>query len=231
LRTSFAFTTELGRWVQVVHSKFDAPWCSRSFSDPSSALAEFISTLPFQDVEDFARPPLHLCHFAFNSDNFLLVVLHHALYDGISLPLLFDRVRAVYHDMAVPPTFSFHELVPEILIQERFGATYWTKKLEEAKTYTFPRVADATGGAWRSSTQCDVGLSDVKRTCRRYQVNVQCLGQAAMAKVLSRISGQRDVVFGQVISGRTLPNAESVIGPVFVSTKPIYACVISHESR
>jgi hypothetical protein len=132
--------------------------------------------------------------------------------------------------MDVPPTFSFHELTPEILVQEHFGTTHWTNELDGAKPYVFPQVADATGGAWRGSTQCEVGLSDVKRTCRRYQVNVQCLGQAAMAKILSRISGQRDVVFGQVISGRTLSNAENVIGPVLVSTRSIYACTIAHRS-
>ncbi|KAG9082491.1 Non-ribosomal peptide synthetase, partial [Ceratobasidium sp. UAMH 11750] len=215
LRTSFAFSPDLGRWAQVVHSKFDLPWSSRSFSDPSTALATFISTLPFQDVEDFAQPPIHLCHFKFDDDDYLLVVLHHALYDGISLPLLFDRVRSIYHCATIPPSVSFHELVPEILAQEHSGVPFWTKQLEGVQPFSFPRTTEAPGGAWRSSASCEVELSDIKRTCRRYQVNVQCLGQAAMAKILSQVFGQRDVVFGQVVSGRMLPGAESVIGPVF----------------
>ncbi|QRW26940.1 condensation domain protein [Rhizoctonia solani] len=36
-----------------------------------------------------------------------------------------------------------------------------------------------------------------------------------MARVLSHLSEQNDVIFGQVVSGRTLPGAEEVIGPVF----------------
>ncbi|KAG9127508.1 Non-ribosomal peptide synthetase [Ceratobasidium sp. 392] len=215
LRTSFAFAANLGRWAQVVHSEFDLPWSSKYFSDPSSALAEFILTLPFQDVEDFARPPIHLCHFQFGDNDYLLVALHHALYDGISLPLLFNRVRSIYHGAAITPSISFHELVPDILAQERSGVSYWTKQLKGVRPFAFPQTADAIGGAWRSSTSCEVELSDIKRICRRYQVNVQCLGQAAMAKILSQVSGQRDVVFGQVISGRMLPGAEDVIGPVF----------------
>ncbi|KAG8748724.1 Non-ribosomal peptide synthetase [Ceratobasidium sp. 414] len=215
LRTSFAFAADLGRWVQVVHSEFDLPWSSNSFSDPSSALAAFVSTLPFRDVEDFAQPPIHLCHFKFDDDDYLLVVLHHALCDGISLPLLFDQVRFIYHDAAVPPSVSFHESVPEILAQEHSGVPYWTKQLKGVQPFAFPRITETTGGAWRSSASCEIELSDIKRICRRYQVNVQCLGQAAMAKILSQVSGQRDVVFGQVISGRMLPDAETVIGPVF----------------
>ncbi|KAG9076178.1 Non-ribosomal peptide synthetase, partial [Ceratobasidium sp. 370] len=215
LRTSFAFAEDLGRWAQVVHSQFDLPWSFRSFGDPFSALSTFISTLPFRDVEDFAQPPIHLCHFKFDDDNYLLVVLHHALYDGISLPLLFNRIRSVYHGAIIPPSVSFHELVPEILAQEHSGVPYWAKQLKGVQPFAFPRTPESTGGAWRSSASCEVELSDIKRTCRRYQVNVQCLGQAAMAKILSQISGQRDVVFGQVISGRVLPDAETVIGPVF----------------
>ncbi|QRV86118.1 condensation domain protein [Ceratobasidium sp. AG-Ba] len=214
LRTSFVFASDCGRWAQATHSDFEFPWSSKVFSSVPTALSEFISTLPFQETEDFARPPINLCHFTSGNDNYLLVVLHHALYDGMSLPLLFDRVRSAYHHMDFGPSTSFHELVPQILLQERYGTAYWTNRLRGVTPFTFPRI-DAAGGAWRSSAMCDMELADIKRTCRRYQVNAQCLGQAAMAKVLSRISSQRDVVFGQVVSGRTLPGAENVIGPVF----------------
>ncbi|KAG8774039.1 Non-ribosomal peptide synthetase [Ceratobasidium sp. 428] len=215
LRTSFAFAENQGHWAQIVHSKSDLPWSFRSFGDPSTALAEFISTLPFQDVEDFARPPIHLCHFEFNNHDYVLVVLHHALYDGISLPLLFNRVRSIYQGEIIPPSVSFHELVPEILAQEHSGVSYWIKQLEGIHPLSFPQAVDATEGAWRGEASCEAELSDIYRTCRRYQVNVQCLGQAAMAKILSKLSGRNDVVFGQVISGRMLPGAENVIGPVF----------------
>ncbi|KAF8610148.1 hypothetical protein BDV93DRAFT_517326 [Ceratobasidium sp. AG-I] len=215
LRTSFTFATELGRWVQVVHSEVELPWTSGTFIDPSTALSEFISTLPLTDVADFAQPPLRLCHFTTSEGDYLLVVLHHALYDGISLPLLFNRVRSIYHDISGPPPSSFHDLIPEILIQEHLGTPYWVKRLEGATPFMLPRALSGIEGAWRNSIQCEVSLDDIQRTCRRYQVNVQCLGQAAMAKVLSRVSGHQDVLFGQVISGRTLPGAETVIGPVF----------------
>jgi hypothetical protein len=124
----------------------------------------------------------------------------------------------------MPPSVSFHELVPEILIQEHFGTSYWVKRLQGAKVFTFPRVPNAPAGAWRSSAKCKIELAEIQRTCRRYQTNIQCLGQAAMAKLLSRMSGQNDVIFGQIISGRTLPGAEEVIGPVFVS-KGVGICV------
>ncbi|KAG8734468.1 Non-ribosomal peptide synthetase [Ceratobasidium sp. 423] len=215
LRTSFAFSENTGRWAQVVHSEFELPWVSREFKEPSSALSEFISDLPFTDIHDFRRPPLHLCHFNVDDYDYLLVVLHHALYDGISLPLLFHRVRSIYHGINPLSSVSFHDLVPQILIQEHFGTSYWVKRLAGASVYTFPRTSNTSAGAWRSSAECQVELAEIQRTCRRYQVNVQCFGQAAMAKLLAQLSEQTSVVFGQVISGRTLPGAEEVIGPVF----------------
>ncbi|KAF8758542.1 acetyl-CoA synthetase [Rhizoctonia solani] len=48
--------------------------------------------------------------------------------------------------------------------------------------------------------------------------------QAAMARVLSHLSEQNDVIFGQVVSGRTLPGAEEVIGPVFNTILVILIC-------
>ncbi|EUC66117.1 condensation domain protein, partial [Rhizoctonia solani AG-3 Rhs1AP] len=216
LRTSFIFSESAGRWAQVVHSDFELPWISREFEEPSRALSEFISDLPLTDVRDFKQPPLHLCHFNIDGYDYLLVVLHHALYDGLSLPLLFHRVRSIYHGITPPSLVSFHDLVPHMLLQEHFGTSYWVNKLTGASVSTFPRTSiQSSVGAWRSSAECQVERAEIQRTCKRYQVNMQCLGQAAMAKVLSQLLQQDDVIFGQVISGRTLPGAEEVIGPVF----------------
>ncbi|GAB1517179.1 Non-ribosomal peptide synthetase [Rhizoctonia solani] len=215
LRTSFVFCESAGRWGQVLHSELKLPWSEREFKEPSSALSQFISDLPLTEVHDLKTPPLYLCHFNVDNCDYLLVVLHHALYDGISLPLLFHRVRSIYHGVATPNSVSFHELVPRILIQEHFGTSYWAKKLTGASVFTFPRTPNTSANAWRSSTECKIELANIQRTCRRYEVNVQCLGQAAMARVLSHLSEQNDVIFGQVVSGRTLPGAEEVIGPVF----------------
>ncbi|KDN49336.1 hypothetical protein RSAG8_02038, partial [Rhizoctonia solani AG-8 WAC10335] len=212
LRTSFIFSESAGRWAQVVHSEFELPWISREFKEPLRALSEFISDLPLTDVHDFRRPPLHLCHFNVDDCDYLLVVLHHALYDGISLPLLFHRVRSIYYGITPPSLVSFHDLVPQILIQEHFGTPYWVNKLAGASVSTFPRMSSPSVGAWRGSADCQVELAEIQRTCRRYQVNVQCFGQAAMAKALSQLLEQNNVIFGQVISGRTLPGAEEVIG-------------------
>ncbi|CAE6419816.1 unnamed protein product [Rhizoctonia solani] len=230
LRTSFIFSENAGRWAQVVHSDFELPWISREFEEPSRALSEFISDLPLTDVRDFKQPPLHFCHFEIDGYDYLLVVLHHALYDGLSLPLLFHRVRSIYHGITSPSLVSFHDLVPRILLQEHFGTSYWVNKLTDASVSTFPRTSISSSvGAWRSSAECRVGLAEIQRTCRRYQVNVQCLGQAAMAKVLSQLLQQDDVIFGQVISGRTLPGAEEVIGPVF-NTIPCHIDLSSYRT-
>ena len=60
----------------------------------------------------------------------------------------------------------------------------------------------------------------IDRFCRRYEVSAQSVAQAASAKVLAISSKHLDVIYGQVVSGRTVARSENVVGPAFVSTHP-----------
>ncbi|KAL0578432.1 Non-ribosomal peptide synthetase [Marasmius crinis-equi] len=217
LRTSFHFVSSVGQWAQVVHSRSDFKWTSRNLTGSLDDIrSQFISSLSFKDETTFARPPVHFLHLM-GSENYLIIVLHHALYDGIAIPKLFRRVRRLYRDLDVPSPVKFLPIADAILMQEKGGTKYWTSQLEGSRPCQIPRVSSTSGSeaAWRSSVSLNLSAGELRRFCRRYHVHPQCLGQAAWAKVLARKVGSPDVVFGQVISGRTLPDADDVIGPVF----------------
>src|SRR5204862_4632423 len=59
------------------------------------------------------------------------------------------------------------------------------------------------------------------RMARRHGLTVNTVVQGAWALLLSRYSGQRDVVFGTTVAGRPadLPGVESMVG-MFINTVP-----------
>jgi len=217
LRTSFHFAPNVGQWAQIIHSVIDFKWSQVQQTRLSpSAAADLISSLSF-DQQSLARPPLHFRHISSTQGDYLIVVLHHALYDGIAIPKLLRYVKQLYHGNQIQPPVPFHHIADAILAQEKEGTKYWTQALAGVTPWHFPRAPQPSDDAWRASVALDVSSGEIHRFCRRYHVHPQCIGQASWAKILCRRSKLSEVVFGQVISGRTLPDADDVIGPVFVS--------------
>jgi len=131
--------------------------------------------------------------------------------------VLFDYVKAVYK--GDPPFITqFHELSRRITSQEARATDYWGARLKGVHPWAFPREASPTADAWRASKVVYVPKETIDRFCRRYEVSAQSIAQASWAKVLAIHSKRLDIVYGQVVSGRTMSGSESVIGPVFVST-------------
>lgn len=219
LRTSFHFSPTLGTWAQVIHSFSLLQFTREKRASLGSATKEFIASLPFNQEDAFDRPPLYI-HQVSCETEYLIVVLHHALYDGVSLPILFGFVRELYKDRNQPPPLpQFSTISKAMVASEDAATTYWEKRLQMVKSCTYPRLRSAFTDAWRSSKRIDLPLSSIQRFCRRYQVAPQAVAQAAWATILATKLQRLDIVFGQVVSGRTLRGSEAVIGPVFVGSK------------
>lgn len=225
LRTSFYFTPNLGSWVQVVHSSDDLKWdevTSPSSTDLLNSLVNFVTTVAPKTEEDFTRSPLHLRVWSGEDGHphHLLVVMHHALYDGASVPMIFNLVEHLYHGTKFDNDTQFHELLGYFLNQEHHGSEYWVQKLQDFRPTSIPRLAGLTNqSAYATTLDIDLTSERFSLACRSLNVNPQCFGMAAWAKVLMKLTNRQDVVFGHIISGRNVPNAEDVIGPVLVSIR------------
>lgn len=68
-----------------------------------------------------------------------------------------------------------------------------------------------------SDTDIELGMMDISEACKEMEVTVQSVAILAYAKVLAKLTGRRDVAFGQVLAGRSSlgSEAESVVGPLF----------------
>ena len=217
LRTSFHFSAEVGRWAQAVHSSLDFKWTTEKKKSIDNAAKDFICSLHFGVEDALHRPPVYLHHVSLSSgEEYLILALHHALYDGISLPMLFDYVKATYKSDP-PPVVQFHTFSRRVVSLEARASDYWGARLKGVHPRAFPRKASSAADGWRTSRVVNVHKETIDRFCRRYEVSAQSIAQAAWAKVLAISSKHLDVIYGQVVSGRTMAGSEKIIGPLFVS--------------
>lgn len=223
LRSSFHFDSLSGRWVQVVHSVEATPlrWSKieAAKSEDSTALAKrLVQELDLTSEQTFSTPPLYLFHVKRDGAQSVVAVLHHALYDGVSLSNLFRHVTSFYHKTTVPSSTPFSVIARDIARREERSTAYWSSRMSNCSVSHLPSrdSSNPSSKAWRATK--DLGLrnvDDLHRVARRYQVTAQCVGQLALARVLASRSAVADVTFCQVVSGRTLQGAGEVIGPVF----------------
>ncbi|KAG6866968.1 NRPS [Blastosporella zonata] len=227
LRTSFHFNSELGVWAQAVHSNNITKLTKESYTtkeDYEDKLAAFLVSIKPTKESDLHTPPIWLRAFVPPPSSpiesyRLVLVMHHSLYDGLSIPTLLDTVRRNY----LRPTESmvrlpqFHSLLRHVMAQEESGVSFWIDALDGFRSSPLPLRAEKARGhvssrATSRTFSCNSTL--LMNALRRSGVTVQCLGQAVWGKLMIELSGSMDVVFGHTVSGRSIPDAEDVIGPV-----------------
>ncbi|MCS7475598.1 non-ribosomal peptide synthase/polyketide synthase [Umezawaea endophytica] len=225
------------RPVQVIRSRVDLPtthhdWRGLSEEDRAREL-DVLAT----EGLDLRRAPLMRIAIALLSDDEVLLVwtFHHVLLDGWSLAQVFAEVCEQYRAITDgrPPRLAarrpFRDYLRWLADQDRTEAErHWREVLADFSAPTAlpydrqPRPDHAT----ESSEAVLVALSTeetdrLRRTARRHGLTVNTVVQGAWALLLSRHSGESDVVFGTTVSGRPaeLPGVEQVVG-LFINTVP-----------
>ncbi|KAH9946102.1 uncharacterized protein BXZ73DRAFT_72945 [Epithele typhae] len=220
LRTTFHFIAAEGVWAQVVHSTSTVQWSEHSFILEDQLVDVLNPLLKIADEDRmFERPPVYLNLVSGptpNEPQHLVVVMHHALYDGHSISDLFYVVQQIYAGTKPPRRPEYHQLLPRIKWQERNGTSFWAERLRGLQHVPIPKKnsPDQPATTFHTSLPVSLDLEQIRRACGNAQVTPQCLGQAAFAKILATLTKCRDVVFGRVVSGRDMPGADEVVGPM-----------------
>ena len=132
--------------------------------------------------------------------------------------MFFNYVKAMY-ESDPPPIAQFHTFSRRVVSLETPTSDYWEPRLKGVNPWAFPRKAPSAADGWRTSKVVNVHKETISRFFRRYEVSTQPIAQAAWAKVLVISSKKLDVIYGQVVSGRTMAGSEKIIGPLFVSAR------------
>ncbi|HEX8694770.1 MAG TPA: non-ribosomal peptide synthase/polyketide synthase, partial [Longimicrobium sp.] len=185
---------------------------------------------------DPARPPLMRLALFRTGDaaHHLVWTCHHLLLDGWSMPLVLRDVVALYgahaagRDPALPPAPSYRGYIAWLERQELGGAErYWRAALAGFRSPTPLGIergqSRGTGGFGRRELRLGAGEAGALQAwARRHGLTVNTLVQGAWALLLSRYSGEADVVFGATVSGRPaeLAGVDETVG-LFINTLPV----------
>jgi len=220
LRTTFHFSVDLGVWVQAVHKIHSLSPSQERIDHPNelkSAVKNFFASYVPSTMDAFREPPLRVRVFSSsNNTRHLAFLLHHSLYDGVSIPILLQTVEAIYQGESSEHYPQHHQLLPHIIGQEERGVAFWLPKLRSLR---FNRLSQTKAPSPRRVLFQEIKVTFTDDAISRflsYGIPMQCLGQAAWYKVLAKLTGSSDVIFGHTVSGRSIPDADQVIGPVLV---------------
>ncbi|PYI02663.1 nonribosomal siderophore peptide synthase SidC [Aspergillus sclerotiicarbonarius CBS 121057] len=220
LRTSFHQIAELGSsWIGAVHTNPPFQWKDTTLPSGADVLSEIGSLYTFNEESSFEAPPIRTILVNQPEGRLLVIVLHHALYDGASIPFLFEDLAVCYEGGNPSERPQFSETVKHILSGQEDACKFWTQNLLGYEVTEIPELPklESSGRMFLSERRVDLDLSAVIEACKAMEVTVQSLSLLTYAKVLANVVGKRDVVFGQVLAGRSLPvaGAEQTLGPLF----------------
>ncbi|PYI30022.1 nonribosomal siderophore peptide synthase SidC [Aspergillus indologenus CBS 114.80] len=220
LRTSFHQIEELGTsWIGAVHSKPPLEWAEITLPSDANVLSEIAALYTFREESSFETPPLKTFLVSEPEGRVLVIVLHHALYDGGSIPFFFEDLAMIYNGDPAPERPNFSETVKHILKGQDESSKFWTQRLQGYEISELPLLptSESADCVYTSERLLNVDLSTVIEACKAMEVTVQSVSLLAYAKLLAHLMEKRDVVFGQVLAGRSLSvaGAEKTLGPLF----------------
>ncbi|MFC6335254.1 amino acid adenylation domain-containing protein, partial [Pseudomonas karstica] len=186
---------------------------------------------------DLQRDPLLRGRLVIMADDHhvLLLTLHHIVSDGWSMDVLTRELMALYHafslgqaDPLPPLTIQYGDfavwqrlwLSGEVLQRQ---SNYWQQTLAGAPALLMlptdrPRPAQQDYAGSSVGVHLDVQLTaGLKALSQRHGATLYMTMMAAWAMLLSRLSGQQDVVIGSPAANRQRVEVEGLIG-LFVNT-------------
>lgn len=161
-----------------------------------------------------------------NSEKVFVWTIHHAIYDGYSLPLLLQAIRDSYHGHELVSFTPFSRYLKGIGDQDLSeGEAFWTHYLLKAAWTDFPSLSSQ-----EKSSAMDRVLASLKIASRQMQtrntqvsrsVTITNVIRVAYGATLSHFSTDRagSVLFLESLSGRNLSLAgiDRVAGPTFLT--------------
>ncbi|KAF2472341.1 amino acid adenylation [Lindgomyces ingoldianus] len=155
--------------------------------------------------------------------------IHHALYDGWSMPRIVSAVTKAYTEGIVEQQPGFHAFIKYLGQQDQeVAALYWQKALDDCQATLFPPLPAAV--------QQPVADAIMHYQCPPLpkvpsDTTTSTLVRAAWAIIASRYTNLDDVVFGTTVTGRNAPvsDIEAMIGPT-IATVPVRVKLVGDQT-
>ena len=251
LRTAF-FWERRDKPLQVVRRKSSLPWQQLDWRGLSTLEQQerfkaFLEADRRTGFELSKAPLMRVTLIQLNEETHYLVWSHHhILLDGWSVALVMNEVFAFYDAFSrgrkidLERSHPYRDYIAWLLRQDMASAeSFWRRELKGFSAPT-PLVADATRerspGEKESYGEQELNLSPgltagLQLLAGRHHLTLNTLVQGAWALLLGCYSGEQDVLFGSVVSGRppSLEGVETMIG-LFLNTLPVRVRISPHRS-
>ncbi|KAL2912583.1 hypothetical protein HK105_207891 [Polyrhizophydium stewartii] len=217
LRTSFV-STVAGGIVQVVRASADAAECVAVAAPLAQHLAADKARGFSLTDASWIRAAL-VCDPA-GSAQHVVVTIHHALYDGWSLPMIMRDLAAALDGHALEPRPAFRTVVDFIAAQDAAATeAFWTQQLvglEPAQPLSLGHSARTDDEDAPLAQACSTPMAELQRAAQRAGVTVAVVLKAAWAATLRKFTRSHDVVFGEVLANRDIAvaGADRIVGPL-----------------
>lgn len=243
LRTAF-YWEELEQPYQVVYRQVELAiaqqdWRKLSTAEQEQKLEIFLKSDREQGFDLSQAPLLRLALLQITDDSYYFVRSHHhIILEGWSWSLLWNEINSLYcafcqeKTLNLPPARPYRDYIIWLQQQDLSKAeAFWRQQLNGFSAPT-PLVVERVinhclPNPTREENCQHLDLSAITTTAlqsfaRQHQLTLNVLLQGAFALLLSRYSGETDVLFGITTSGRPpeLPGVESIVG-LFVNTIPL----------
>ena len=238
LRTRFLWS-QLETPLQIVGRELDFPWEELDWRD--RPVAEIPAALEALKAEyrqagfDLAQGPLlrfAIVHTVEKS--YFIWNTHHVLLDGWSTHQLFNEALTIYEALlrdtppALPAVRPFRDHIGWLQQQDEGAAeAFWRRHLagfDEATPLQVDKrtVAEQVSYGQKSRLISPADSAALTGLAQRERLTLNTIIQGSWGLLLSRYSGNEEVLFGTTVSGRPadLPHVEQMVG-MFINTLPL----------
>ncbi|KFY13765.1 hypothetical protein V492_03046, partial [Pseudogymnoascus sp. VKM F-4246] len=155
--------------------------------------------------------------------------IHHALYDGWSMPLMLDELEKAYRREKRESLAPFQAFVKHIAsIDEGRAREYWQAQLAGSEATSFPTLP---APAYQPQADSTLRHHIAELKWPRNDITASTAVRVAWSILGARYTGSSEVVFGATVTGRQagVPGIDRMAGPT-IATVPVRV-VLDWEQR
>ncbi|MDJ0728709.1 MAG: amino acid adenylation domain-containing protein [Crocosphaera sp.] len=250
LRSSFHWE-EIEKPLQMVSQQVELSWMIHDWqhwpeNQQKEALETFLKSDRSLGIDIDQAPLMRFTLIQLGVDNYQFIWSHHhILLDGWSMQIVLQEVFDLYESynqgdsLQLKPCPLYREYISWLQQQNPFEAKeFWQKKLQGIEATT-PLIVDQL---IKNNTQKEAyqeipfklsieATEKLQLLAQKHHLTLNNLVQGAWGLLLSRYSGETDIIFGATVSGRpsNFPNVEQMVG-LFINTLPVRLKVSDTEA-
>lgn len=240
LRSSF-FWEEIEKPLQMVSKQVDLPWEKMDWrhltsDEQQKNLDNFFVSDRHKGFDLNQAPLMRFTIIQLTENTYQFIWSHHhILFDGWSMQIVLKEVFALYEanqrgeHLRLSPVRPYKEYIEWLQQQDIEKAKqFWQQTLKGFETPTLignreQRTGNSSKGIYQEKRfQLSQTVTEkLQVAARQHHLTLNNLVQGAWGLLISRYSGEKDVVFGATVSGRqpVIENIESMVG-LLINTIP-----------